>query len=310
MKVVSRANYIETQLVQVPPPPELPPEPPPPPPSPHASAKKSSCYGCLTILGVSVLLFIAYLVFPTPIRFLILGVDRAPDGTAVGRTDTNILVGIKPLKPTVSMLSIPRDLWVTIPGVGENRINTAHFFAEANQAGSGPAAALETVRVNFDINPGYYARLQFDGLVGIVDAMGGVKATFTNDTSGYAAGTYVLNGTQALALARDRSGTDDFYRMAHGQLLLKSMFTQMLQPATWVRLPAILQATSQAVTTNVPVWEWPRILVAVLRTGPGGIDNRTIDRTMVTPWTTDQGASVLLPDWDEINPVVREMFGN
>jgi hypothetical protein len=55
---------------------------------------------------------------------------------------------------------------------------------------------------------------------------------------------------------------------------------------------------------------WPRLTLALLLSGPDGIDNRTIEREMVTPFTTDQGASVLLPDWSQINPLVREMFGN
>ena len=49
--------------------------------------------------------------------------------------------------------------------------------------------------------------------------------------------------------------------------------------------------------------------MALLRAGPDGIDNRTITREMVNPWTTDQGANVLLPNWDAINPVLLEMFG-
>jgi hypothetical protein len=54
---------------------------------------------------------------------------------------------------------------------------------------------------------------------------------------------------------------------------------------------------------------WPRLGLAVLRAGPDGIDNRTITRDMITPWTTNQGANVLLPNWDAINPVLMELFG-
>ena len=311
MKVVSRNNYVETQPVPVAPqqPVQLQPAPAPMPAKPPKK-KRGCCCGCLTVLGVIFALLIVLLVLPTPIKFVILGVDRAPDGSATGRTDTNIIVGIYPLKPTVNMLSIPRDLWVSIPGVGENRINTAHFFAEANRKGSGPAATLDTIEANFGLRIRYYARVQFEGVVDIVDAMGGVKVTMPEDMSGYSAGDHVLDGTQALAFARDRSGTDDFFRMNHGQLLIKSMFTQMLNPVTWPRIPAVILASSKFITTNIPVWEWPRIGFALLRAGAGGIDNRTIDRSMVNGWTTDQGAQVLLPNWDAINPVVRELFGN
>ena len=88
--------------------------------------------GCLIILaGLIAILFIGFIYFLVPFRtnFLVLGIDRVPEGSNLGRSDTNILVTVKPLSPYIGMLSIPRDLWVTIPGVGENRINTAHFFA-------------------------------------------------------------------------------------------------------------------------------------------------------------------------------------
>ena len=210
--------------------------------------------------------------------------------------------------PYVGMLSIPRDLWVNIPGVGENRINTAHFFAEASDPGSGPDATLETVRQNFGIDVGYYVRIKFDGFKEIFDAMGGLNITLEEPMSGYPAGSHHLDSAQALALARDRAGSDDFFRMARGQLILKSVFRQILSPASWVRLPAVLASISNAVDTNLPFWLWPRLATTMLRVGPDGIDNRTIARTMVTPFTTNQGAMVLLPNWDAINPVLLEMF--
>ena len=316
MKVISRNNFLETQPVRVdqePPVQPVQPEPvPPPPPAPMPPPKKKRgcCCGCITFLAVIFGILVVLLVLPTPVKFVVLGVDRAPDGSFTGRTDTNIIVGVYPLKPTINMLSIPRDLWVTIPGVGENRINTAHFFAEANQKGSGPAATLATIEANFGVKIRYYARIQFEGVVDIVNAMGGVKVHMPEAMSGYPAGDHVLDGTQALAFARDRSGTDDFFRMSHGQLLIKSMFNQLINPVTWPRYPAIFVASTRFVSTNIPVWEWPRIAFAMVRLGSDGINNRTIDRSMVNGWTTDQGAQVLLPNWDAINPVVQEMFGN
>jgi len=270
-----------------------------------------SCFtcGCLPLLVVFILLVAAYFIYPSRTNILLLGIDRTPDGSALGRTDTNILISIIPLKPTVNMLSIPRDLWVNIPGVGEQRINTAHFFAEANQPGSGPAAALETVRSNFGVTVKYYARVKFASFTEIVDAMGGLKIKLTKVMAGYEPGEYTLNGEQALAFARNRSGADDFFRMQNGQFLLKAAFAQMLNPLSWNRIPAILGVFFRSVDTNIPVYLWPRLAVAVLRAGPDGIDNRTITREMVNPWTTDGGANVLLSNWDAINPVLMELFG-
>lgn len=268
--------------------------------------------GCgLISLPALGLLAVLLLYFFAPLRtnILILGIDRAPDGSAMGRSDTNILLSINPLLPDIKMLSIPRDLWVNIPGVGENRINTAHFFAEIEQPGSGPRATLETIRVNFGLDVPYYVRLRFDSVQPIVEAMGGITIDLDQPTAGYPPGRHTLNGEQALAFARNRTGTDDFYRMAQGQLLFKAAFRQMLNPASWNRIPAVAAAALESVDTNLPVWLWPRLGLALLRAGPDGIDNRTLDREIVTPFTTSGGANVLLPNWERINPLLQEMFG-
>jgi polyisoprenyl-teichoic acid--peptidoglycan teichoic acid transferase len=268
-----------------------------------------SCGPLLLLLPVFLVLGV-YLLFPLRTNILILGMDRPPEGTDVSRTDTNIVLSVIPLKPVVNMLSIPRDLWVPIANVGENRINTAHFFAEANQAGSGPAAAMQAVRDNFGLTIHYYVRIRFDGFKEIIDAMGGVTIDLPEAMSGYEAGKVHLNGEQALAFVRDRKGTDDFFRMQRGQMMIVASVKKLLNPLTWWRMPAILLAGLRSVDTNIPVWEMPRIGLAVVRgVLQGTIDARTIAREMVTPFTTSEGAQVLLPNWQAINPVLMELFG-
>ena len=274
--------------------------------------RRSSPGCCLAYLFVSagfgLLSLSVYLLFPARTNILILGIDYTPSYSAVGRSDTMILSTFLPHKGYVGMLSIPRDLWVSIPGYGENRINTAHFFAEASTTGSGPEKAMETVRQNFGVAVNRYVRLRFDGVREIVNAMGGVDIELDRPMANYPAGKHHLTGNKALAFARNRQGSDDFFRMEQGQLLIKAMFKQMLNPMKWVRLPWVLAALTQSVDTNVPVWIWPRLGFTLLRTGPDGIDHRTIRREMVTPFSTSEGAAVLAPNWDQINPVLLEIF--
>jgi LCP family protein required for cell wall assembly len=249
-----------------------------------------------------------YFLAPVRTNLLVLGIDYTPVEHAIGRSDTIIMVTVLPLEPYVGALSVPRDLWVSIPGAGENRINTAHFFAEAEQAGMGPKASMETIRQNFGIEMDYYLRVRFDGFRSIVNAMGGVDIEIDKPIAGYPAGKHHLTGRKALAFARSRLGADDFFRMEQGKILIRAILKQLMQPKIWPRIPAVLLAAFQNVDTNIPWWQWPRLCLALLRAGPDGIDYRTIDRTMVTPFTTDQGASVLLPNWSYINPVVDGMF--
>jgi LCP family protein required for cell wall assembly len=238
-----------------------------------------------------------------------LGIDYSDPGITVARSDTIILTTFQPWEGYVGMLSIPRDLWVSVPGVGDNRINTAHFFGEAAQPGRGPEAAMEAVRANFGVDVQYYARVRFDGVREVVNALGGVEVDLPEPMLGFPAGRTLLNGNKALAYARHRSGSDDFFRMEHGQILIKAIMKKTLNPLTWPRLPGVGTAVLRSVDTNVPVWMWPRLGFVILRSGPDGIDNRTITRNMVQPFLTDEGANVLLPDWGQINPVLMEMFG-
>src|SRR3972149_6681151 len=144
-----------------------------------------------------------------------------------------VLTPIIPARPNVGMLSIPRALWVSIPGQGENRINTAHFFAEASEPGSGPRAAMDVVRTNFGVDVDYFVRLRVEGLL-----------------------------------------------------------TTIAQPIKWPRLVVAVPVLLGSIDTDVPVWLWPRLGLAFLRAGPGGIDGRGITRAMAHGFTTTGGAQV------------------
>lgn len=269
--------------------------------------------GCTVIISIMICIIVLggiYLMVPFRTTFLLLGIDRAPEGTDLGRSDTNILITVLPLRPYIGMLSIPRDLWVQIPGVGENRINTAHIFAEGQEPGSGPSASLETINQNFGLNVKHYFRISFDGIVEIVDALGGLDVELERPIAGLAAGNHHLTGDEALAFVRDRQGTDDFFRMNNGQLFIVELIEQIYLPKSWIRLPAVFIAIDQTIDTNLPLWIWPRLGFALMRLGIGDIDNRVIDREQVTPFTTSGGAQVLLPEWDKINLLLNEMFGN
>jgi polyisoprenyl-teichoic acid--peptidoglycan teichoic acid transferase len=256
-----------------------------------------------------VLVLGVYFLAPLRTNILFLGTDDSPERGAVGRTDTIILATVIPARPYIGILSIPRDLWVNVPGVGEQRINTAYFFAEAGETGAGPQAALLTVRQNFGIPVGYFALIHMYGLVGAVDALGGVDLQLNSPIGGWEAGNYHINGTQALEFVRERSSSDDFSRMKRTQILILSLAFRALQPESWARLPGFVYSVLRAVDTNVPLWQMPRLAFALARAPFFGIDSRVISRDMVVPFQTSAGAQVLAPNWEAINPILLEMFG-
>ncbi len=268
---------------------------------------------CVIVIFIPLLLIccVGLMLFLTGGRnnVLVLGLDSREAGSDLGRSDTMILTTFIPREPYLGMLSIPRDLWVNIPEYGENRINTAHFFAEAATPGSGPEAAMRTVNQNFGVDVHHYIRIRFDGFLDLVELIEGVQIDLPVAMSGYPAGTHDLNGEQALAFVRDRDGSDDFYRMQRSQIFLKALWNRMLEPAIWRRFPDIIPLVFEMVDTDLPLIKWGFLGVTMLRTGQDGIDSRVITREMTHPFTTAGGAQVLGPNWEAINPVLIKMFG-
>ena len=170
--------------------------------------------------------------FSSRINVLLMGLDYRDwleeDGPA--RTDTMILVTLDPVAKTAAILSIPRDLWVNVPGYGQNKINTAYFLGEANRLpGGGPALAARTVEEFLGIDVHYWAQVDFQAFVQFIDYIGGVKMDFPEDIrveriggdkEKIRAGTRTLDGSLALAYARIRTvGDGDFDRARRQQRL-------------------------------------------------------------------------------------------
>jgi LCP family protein required for cell wall assembly len=285
----------------------------------RAAPPKRRRWGCCLfpalLLAVVVALLIPYLLLPGRTNVLLLGIDSRDPGSNLGRTDTMVLTSFLPMKPYVGMVSIPRDLWITLPAQQQaaygsaNRINAPHYFAELDQPGTGGLAAMQAVRDNFGVDVDFYVRVRFEGIRQVVDALGGVEITLDQPMAGYEAGTHRLDGAAALAFVRDRRGSTDLRRNERGQIFLKAVAAHCLKPQTWPRLPLAWIAVYQVVDTDVPAWQWPRLGIALLRVGVSGIDGRTFTPEMVNPFTTEGGAQVLGPVWEQINPMLFEVFG-
>ena len=109
------------------------------------------------------------------INVLLLGVDSRP-GEKLGRTDTIIVVSVNPNAKYVTMLSIPRDLWVYLPGTEKfDRINTADIWGNRYKLGDRVDFLAETIRYNLGIPVNYYAIVNFAGVQQIIDKIGGVE---------------------------------------------------------------------------------------------------------------------------------------
>lgn len=257
-----------------------------------------------------------------PINLLVLGVDRRPGEGNIVRADAIMLVGADAQEPSLVLLSIPRDLYLLIPNQGKNRINTAHVFGEMDRPGGGPERTAAAIEANFRLRVDSWVRLDFDGFVALIDAIGGLDINVPEAVVDYAyptedygtmtieipAGLQRMDGERALQYARSRHTSSDFDRSRRQQIVVQALMRKLASPTTWPRIPALYGAFASAVDTDLNWLQLAHLGLTALRVGPEGIEQMVIDENMVTPYTTDAGAAVLAPRWEVIGPAVADLF--
>ncbi len=263
-----------------------------------------------------------------PVNILLLGTDRRPGETDPTRTDTMIVLHYDPKTHTIGMLSIPRDLWVQIPGDGENRINMAYPLGEIRKyPGGGPALVKETVRRVIGYPIDYYVMINFDGFRRLIDLIGGIDVDvpkpiddpkFPNDHYGYdplhiPAGHIHMNGDLALKYARTRHQDSDFGRAHRQQQVILAIRDKVLRsrmlPSLIRKAPQIYQSLGDSMSTDLPLSEMIALAKAI--SAPDlKVRQAVIDETMAKEYTTQGGAWVLLPLRDKIRPVVDSIMGD
>jgi LCP family protein required for cell wall assembly len=277
----------------------------------------------LAVIVAAALLAYGLLIAESPRNILILGIDRRPgEGNAV-RTDTILLVRSDFSQSRLVLLSIPRDLWVTIPGEGTERINAAHLYGELTALGNGPQRTTETIQHNFKVPIHHVLRLDFNAFRDVIDAAGGidlsVPAAIVDDaypTDNYGtmrieipAGPQHMDGETALQYARSRHGSSDFDRAARQQQIIVALIKKMSSPEGLLRAPQVYQAFHKAVDTDMRLRDIFRLALAWLRAGQEGTQQTVINQDLTMPYRTAQGAAVLLPRWDVIHPLIQAQFG-
>jgi polyisoprenyl-teichoic acid--peptidoglycan teichoic acid transferase len=257
------------------------------------------------------------------VNIMLLGLDTRDKDHSL--SDTIIVVSIDPATKTIAMLSIPRDLWVPIPGFGEHKINAAYSLGEqGGQTGGGAALVEQTVEENFGIPIHYFAQVDFQGFEGIVNTIGGVTidvkkpikddAYPTNDY-GYTriyipAGVQHMDGTTALQYARSRHSEDDLGRNQRQQAVIMAVRDQGLKLNLLPKLGEILGEINGMFRTDLSLTQVGSLAQLTQKIGTSEIYSRTIDWTMVSDFKTSTGEDALMPNWTVINPLVNSMFND
>lgn len=267
------------------------------------------------------------------VNVLLLGIGGdGHDGAYL--TDTIIVASIKPSTKQIALLSIPRDLAVTIPSHGIRKINAANAIGrDAAYPGGGEALTAKIVADVIGQPIQYFARVDFAGFTKLIDDVGGVAVTvdaaFTDreyptlnygyQTIAFPAGPQRMNGATALKFVRSRHGNNgegsDFARASRQQKVLSALKEKLFSLSLLTspqRLALVLQTFGHHTKTNLELWEMFR--VASLMRGATPPSSHVLDTTpagLLANETGIDGAYLLVPragDFSEIRRLARNLF--
>jgi LCP family protein required for cell wall assembly len=247
--------------------------------------------------------------FPTPwmdrpngqVNIVVLGTDERPG--AGFRTDVIIWLSLNPSYGTASILSLPRDLYVRIPGHADNRINVAHAF--------GFQTLSDTFAYNFGVRPDHYILTNFTGFLNIVDSLGGIdveagreltdKCDLPQAVNGYCtipAGMNHMDAQTALWYVRARYTTSDFNRAKRSQEVLMGLFRGMLSINAVANAPTIYEQYRASVQTDMSLQDiLPLVPLAAELTQPDRLRHYNVSSREAYPYTVPEtGADVLMPN--------------
>lgn len=263
------------------------------------------------------------------VNFLLIGADTANANNA-GRTDVLTMVSVNRTASTVSMLSLPRDLYVYIPGYGVHRINTAYGWGETNLGeGQGPQLLMETIRYNLGFEIDYYARVDFDGFRQIIDDLGGAEVAVDCSIQDWRlaapdldpaleeswemftlpVGMHLMDGDLALWYARSRRTSSDFDRGRRHQALLRALWRRIRGLNLVEQVADVWPQVLETVETNLTLEDMLGFAPLALSLDTSRIASYVFQPNVeVRFWRSPEGSSVLAPNRETIAALGHLMY--
>lgn len=266
------------------------------------------------------------------INVLVLGLDRRPrEGQAPARTDTMFVLTVDPQSKTAGILGMPRDLWVEIPtkdgdGYIEERINAAYVLGEVNgYDGGGARLAMKTVEHTLGIKLHHYIVIDFEGFREVIDALGGVDVDVPEylrddyyseselpgdyDPQEFEPGIQHMDGSRALAYARIRRGSSDLDRIQRQQRVIFAVMDKALSLNVLANALDLWKKYKNAIETDVNDLQIPGLAALAADIPPEDILALSLGPATV-PYTTAEGAAVLLAAPEGIQQIVEALFSD
>jgi polyisoprenyl-teichoic acid--peptidoglycan teichoic acid transferase len=249
------------------------------------------------------------------VNILLLGSDARPNEYGF-RTDVILWLALNPKLGTATLLSFPRDLWVYIPGLGNQRINVAMAY--------GFNVLQQTFQYNFGIKPDHYVVTSFSGFESIIDTLGGIDvnaAQYLKDACDLpqadgagnctvSPGVIHMNGATALWYARARHTTSDFDRTRRAQEVIIAGFRRLMSLDAVAKAGILYSQFKSAVQSDLSLADiTPLLPMAAQLTDTSKIRRFAIGPNQVYDWITPEGAMVLVPVMSACQVVIQEAFG-
>ncbi|MFH2101829.1 MAG: LCP family protein [Chloroflexota bacterium] len=259
------------------------------------------------------------------VTFLLLGSDLRSGRSF--RTDSIIIAALRPRSGQVTLISVPRDLYIYIPTRGMDRINTAYLSGELyNYPGGGAGLLKDSLLYNLGIRIDHVAMVDFDGFRQIVDTLQGIDVPVVCSYTDWrliapdldpeleenwalytvGPGLVHMDGDLALWYARSRQKSSDFDRGRRQQEVLRTIYTRALQVNVFGQIPQLYDAFRATIITDLTLVDLLRLSPMAFYLTNADIRSYYIGQQYVTPWTTPGGGAVLLPNGPAIQGMLQQ----
>ncbi|HVB65270.1 MAG TPA: LCP family protein, partial [Nitrolancea sp.] len=260
------------------------------------------------------------------VNVLLLGADTNQARQATGEpalSDTIIIVSIDPVTKQVGIMSLPRDMQVTIPGVGLGKINAAYSIGSTSSL-TGPGLVQATIEYNFHIHIDYFAVVDFAGFQKIINTMGGVTVdvpaplkdnAYPGEQFNYTrivfhTGLQHMDGLQALRYVRTRHDDNDFARGIRQQQVLETLRQQATTGQLLPHAPTLIDELGSTVRTDIPLTNLLKLAKLGTEINQTNIHSYNLLPALTEQWNPSDPNSIyyLIPDWSKVQQIVNQMI--
>ncbi|HSR48190.1 MAG TPA: LCP family protein [Anaerolineales bacterium] len=260
---------------------------------------------------------------------LVLGVgaDNRDEGYLYGLADAIRVARVDFTVPSISVLSLPRDLWVEIPGIADHygithgKLNQAYFYGNPGMGyydgpGAGPGLLARTLDLNFGLRLDHYGAINMVTFVRLVDAVGGIDIYLdapvdgrpvddkTEDMGYFAAGHHHMDGATALRFSRIRKVDTVFARDDRQSQVLCALKDELLSPASIIRIPELVAAFRDSVLTDLSPAQIAQLACLAPQIRPENLRLTSVPRELLAQSRNADGSFI----WDVDNQEIRDLI--